>query len=122
MVLEEDHATLVTQCLDDVLTLFSAKDDSSKGLIHGLCVVEEARILVDDVDGPAKSRPGFSGGRVHVARSVNVGASTVDSAVDDEAGCVDGDLVSTDDLSVFVDLDHITGLEHTEMLAHASTC
>lgn len=115
MVLQHDDTALVAKRLDDALALLLAEHDAAKGLVHGLGSPEVARVLADDVERPAKGRPGLAVLGVGVAGGVDVGASAVDGAVDHEAGGVDGRLVAADDLAVLVDLHHVAGLEHAKV-------
>lgn len=119
MVLQHDDTALVAKRLDDALALLLAEHDAAKGLVHGLGSPEVARVLADDVERPAKGRPGLAVLGVGVAGGVDVGASAVDGAVDHEAGGVDGRLVAADDLAVLVDLDHVAGLEHAKVDSEA---
>jgi hypothetical protein len=81
--------------------------------------MEETGILIDNVDRFSKRGPRLSEARVHVTGGMDVRAGFMDGAVDDEAGGIDCDSVSADDLTLFVNPNHVAGLEHAEVLAKA---
>ena len=51
-----------------------------------------------------------------MASGVEVRPSLVNCAVDLETRCVHSDFVTTNDLPILVDVDHIAGFQHSEVL------
>lgn len=52
-----------------------------------------------------------------MARSVQVRSSFVYSTVDLEARRIHGYFVATDDLTIFINMDHVTSFEHAKVHA-----
>lgn len=60
--------------------------DPAKVMVHRLVVVEQARVLGRDIDGPAESRPRFAVERVAVPSSLYFWSGVMDRRVDVEPG------------------------------------
>ena len=118
VVLENDDTASRSQSLYNSLPFIIANDNAAEVVIYSLCAIEVARVLVDNVKRSTKSRPGLSIGRMHMTGGMDVGTGTVDRAMDDKTGRVDGNLVAPNDLALFIDMNHIAGLQHAKVNAH----
>jgi hypothetical protein len=117
--LQNSNSTILAKDLSDTYALLGLEHDATKGLVHGLNTEEGAAVLVDNVNGPSKNRPGFAGWLVGVASGVDVRTGLVDGAVDRETGSIDGDFVASYGLAFLIDMHHIASFQHTEMNAES---